>query len=552
MKKATLLLCLLMAHVWTFGQKLPDNTQVKWGKERKFDKKMTLTEIAASDETGFYILKRKVLQEIRGFATLPFLEKYDQNLNFVKSVDLSRSGLPGSPVFEQLLIWDDQLWLFYMTDPGNGAKNGLYRIALDSKTLKPKGKGEFVLAAGKKNAKPLLGSMGMGLKRNRSQYHISTYDEHGKLLIVHEHAEISKNQKLIDLVVFDSQFNLIWEKEEKIVAKSDRLDIVNTLMDENGNVHLLSEDKLSKGISVMKTEESLFTLTSILESGEKTLHKKLDSDHFRIQEAKINADTEGNVYVGGIYTETRGNRRSGGTYLLKLNGSNQEKVFQRADPIDEAFLTSGSSKTKAKKTSRKLRKGRNTEDAYFHLDEIMIKDNGAIVFVGEDRLETTSIKNRDFNNPGVGSSTSTSHRYGNIVVAEFEPNGERKWIQKVLKDQRSRDDGGFFFSYSVSMINDNLYFIFNDNIKNLAYKGHGKVVPFNPKKPKQQIMAFVKVDGEGKMERSFLSMYRERSLMTIIPMNTKVGYHEMVVYGLNKKKYRLAKLAFDPNLVAEQ
>ncbi len=38
--------------------------------------------------------------------------------------------------------------------------------------------------------------------------------------------------------------------------------------------------------------------------------------------------------------------------------------------------------------------------------------------------------------------------------------------------------------------------------------------------------------------------------MTIIPVNTKVGYHEMVVYGLHKKKCRLAKLAFDPNLIA--
>ncbi len=33
MKKATLLLCLMMAHLRLFGQKLPDNTQVKWGNE---------------------------------------------------------------------------------------------------------------------------------------------------------------------------------------------------------------------------------------------------------------------------------------------------------------------------------------------------------------------------------------------------------------------------------------------------------------------------------------------------------------------------------------
>jgi hypothetical protein len=550
MKKATLFLCLLMAHSFLFGQKLPDNTQVKWGQEQKFDKKMTLTEMGASDETGYYVLKRKVLQEMRGSAKLPFLEKYDKNLNKLRSVDLSNSGLPGTPMFEQLLTWNGELWLFFMTDPGKGEKEGLYRVALDPKSLKPKGKSEFVLAAGSKNGKPLFHSLGYGLKSNRSQYHITTYEEQEKMLIVHEHAGVSNNQKLINVVVLDAQFNLIWEKAEKLMANSERLSLVTSILDSEGNAHVLSEDILKNTRSVFNREKSLFSLISIVGNGEKTLYKKIEQENYQINQARIEADDMGNVYLGGFYSEDKGNNSTGGTYFLKLNGGDQKVIVQKADQFEEAFLTSGLSNAKAKKTSKKLSKGKGVEDSFFQLDNIFIKDDGSIVFVGEDRLDYV-ITSREVGGPKVMSSSSSyKYRYGNIIVAEFDPNGQRNWAKKILKDQQSADDAGFYFSYSVSMINNNLYFIYNDHIKNVAYKGQGKVERFNPKKPKEQIMAFVKVDAEGYLERSFLSMYNNRNLMTITPVNTQVGYHEMVVYGMHKKKYRLARLSFDPNLVA--
>ncbi|WP_114749328.1 hypothetical protein [Pleomorphovibrio marinus] len=550
MKKATFFFCLLMAHSFLFGQKLPDNTQVKWGQEQKFNKKMTLTELAASDETGHYILKRKLLEEMRGSAKLPFLEKYDNNLNFVRSVDLSRGGLPGTPMFEQLLVWEGELWLFFMTDPGKGEREGLYRVAIDPKSLKPKGKSQFVIAAGKKNGKPLLYAMGYGLKSNRSQYHITTYEDQGKILVVHEHAGISNNQKLIDVLVMDSQFNPIWKKEEKLLANSDNLSMVNTLLDANGNVHLLSEDRIKNTKSVFNREKSLFTLTSVVNNGDKTLHKKMELGNHQINQAKIQSDEYSHVYFGGFFTEAKGNKSAGGTYFLKLNGNDQQVIVQKMDEFDAAFLTSGLSNAKARKTSKKLSKGKGVEDSFFQLDQILLKEDGAIAFVGEDRLENVVRSGIGSGTAGPSGSPKHQYRYGNIIVAEFDSNGNRKWAKKVVKDQQSADDAGFFFSYSVSMINNNLYFIYNDHIKNVAYKGQGKVERFNPKKPKEQVMAFVKVDSQGNINRSALSMYNNRNLMTITPVNSQVGYHEMVVYGMHKKKYRLARLAFDPNLVA--
>jgi len=198
-------------------------------------------------------------------------------------------------------------------------------------------------------------------------------------------------------------------------------------------------------------------------------------------------------------------------------------------------------------------KGAASEDVYFSLDDILLKKDGSVIFVGEDRRETTTSTTSTSPNTGVQSTGVRFHyTYGSIVVAEFDSNGERKWAQKIVKNQQSTDDFAFYFSYAVSMVNDNLYFVFNDNVNNLGYRGQGKVERFSPKSFKEHMMTFAKLDGQGSVTRSSLSMNRNRNLMTITPVNTQTDDHEMVVYGQHKKIYRLARLEFSPNMLAAE
>lgn len=550
MKKATLFFCLMMAQFFLFGQQLPDNTQVKWGNEMKFNKKMTLSGVVARDESGYYLIKRKLLQEVRESQKLPHLEKYDQNLRFVKSVDLSDLDLPGKPKFEQLMEWNNQLWLFYTTDPGKGHQEGLYRIAMDTKNLRIAGKSQFVMGSGGRTAEPGLGRFGLGLKITRPVFHFYPTPDGAKLLIVQESGEVKKKQKQVTMLVVDPEFRPLWQRDESIQASSDELELVNTLLDSNGNAHLLSKSKPS-GIgfsSVFVPEKYFFTLISISENGNKALHKKIDLKENQINAANIQVDEDGHIYFGGFYTsEKQATKSSGGTYFVKIDGTRQSVLQQQVEAFDPAFLTSGLSDGKANRTTKRLKKGKSIEDSFYLLDQIIIKSDGSVAFVGEERIENV----RSTTNSSSGATSISYHyTYGNIVIAEFDANGSRKWSKKIVKNQQSSNDAGFFFSYSVSLVNNNLYFVFNDNVKNLGYKGQGKVERFTPKSHKEHMMTFTKLDGEGKISRSSLSMNRNRNLMTITPVNTQTGDHEMVVYGQYKKKYRLAKLAFDPMMLA--
>ncbi|MBD3629126.1 hypothetical protein [Cyclobacterium sp.] len=556
MKKATLFLCLCMVHSFLFGQKLPDNAQLKWGNEMKFNMGMTLSEVAATDDSGYYLIKRKIRQELQESKKLPYLEKYDQNLRLLKSVDLSKLDLAGKPDFEHILQWNKQLWLFYTTDPGKGEQEGLYRVALDAQNLRLAGKSQFVMAAEDKKAKPGIGGLGINLRITSPKFHFYPTPDEDKLLIVRESGDVSKKQKGVNLLVMDQQFKPLWTRDETLQADSDELDLVNALLDSNGNAHLLSKSQLDnaayKITSLFKPEKYFFTLISISENGNKALHKKINLEEYQINAANIQVNQDGHVYFGGFYTEeANADKSTGGTYFLKMDGNSQTVLHQKTEAFDATFLTRGLSEGKAKKTSKKLKKGKSVEDSYFFLDEIIIKSDGSVAFVGEDRYEWVSSSTGSSAGSGMTTTSTTFHyEYGSIVIAEFDPNGTRKWAKKIVKNQKSTGDEGFFFSYSVSMINNNLYFVFNDNVKNLGYNGKGKVARFTPKSYKEHMMSVATLDSNGNVSRSSLSMNSNRNLMTITPVNTQTGDFEMVVYGQYKKKYRLARLAFDPQMLA--
>ena len=73
------------------------------------------------------------------------------------------------------------------------------------------------------------------------------------------------------------------------------------------------------------------------------------------------------------------------------------------------------------------------------------------------------------------------------------------WAKKIPKVQESIDDGGTYSSYAMSVFGDKMFFIFNDNPKNLENKGDGKLKNYNPNR--ESIVAMVAMDSDGKFKK---------------------------------------------------
>jgi len=70
-------------------------------------------------------------------------------------------------------------------------------------------------------------------------------------------------------------------------------------------------------------------------------------------------------------------------------------------------------------------------------------------------------------NGGTRTTTVYYYYYNDIIVININPGGETEWTKKIAKRQPSSNDGGFFSSYSLSIVKDKMYFVFNDSPKNL-------------------------------------------------------------------------------------
>lgn len=534
-----------------FGQHLPDNARVKWGNEMHFTKKMTPSEVVASDQSGYYLMKEGYAQESRHSQTLLYLEKFDRDLQYVKSVDLSHQNLPGNPRFIQLVSWGQQLWLFYTADPKNNGAVGLYRVAVDSESLLPAGISHLVMEINSQAA-----NIGWGITGTATLplFQFYTVPEKNKLLIIQADGGLKTRENQVDLLVVDQQFCTIWKREATIKSSSDALEIVHALLDSEGNAHLLSKSMPNRiGLAALfKREKYYYSLHSITDNGIHLLHKEINLKEAQINAAAIQVDQEGHLYFGGFYTtDATATKGSGGTYFLKLVGTTQAVIQQKMESFDATFLTRGLSEGRAKRKSRKLDQGKKVEDSYFFLDRIFVRNDGSVTFVGEDRQGIGTSSRSKSANSRVRSEVNFHCYYGSIVLVDFSPNGERKWAEKIAKHQQSSNDFGGYFSYSVSMINDNLYFVFNDNVNNSGYNG-GKVERFSPRGFKEHMMTFARVNRAGTIERSSFATKHNRNMMTITSVNTQTDDYEMVVYGQHKKKYRLARLEFDPKVLAAE
>lgn len=543
MKKTALFICLLITQFALYGQNFSDNIQVKWGEKHKFKKLMSLSEVIAHDETGYLVETRKYLHSNPRSPKFPFLEKYDKNTNLVKSVDLSKYDLPGKPSFRKLITWNNQLWIFYTTDPGDNKEAGLYRIAIDPKNLTLQGESHFLLSSSKSIVKPSFNPITIvGLEKTKSIFHIFPDKKQGKLLIVHQDPETEKKQKLVTALVLDNQFIPLLKQDENIHAMSGNFWIEDAILDSNGNVHLLSVDVIDNGV-INYREKSFFSVISIPANGGQVLHKKLNLGEQNLAQAKIAANKEGHLFLGGFYTEENYNKSVAGTYLLKMDGNNQQLIQQKMEPFEKEFLISGLKNSKAKKVSKKLDKGNQLEDSMFYLDQIMVKDNGNVTLLGEERSSYRFT---------VDNSIKTRYVFGSIAVAEFDADGNKIWVKKIVKDQSSSNGGNFYFSYSVNVINNNLYLIYNDQEKNLSYNGDGSVEEYDPGSVKKPAISLIKIDEEGNLSKKSLSFADDRRLLNLPRVNTLVGTNEMIIYGEIKKKYRLAKVTFGSGMVASE
>jgi hypothetical protein len=130
-------------------------------------------------------------------------------------------------------------------------------------------------------------------------------------------------------------------------------------------------------------------------------------------------------------------------------------------------------------------------------------------------------------------------------VVSIAPEGNIEWAEKIAKEQTSTDDEGFYLSYHLSIVNNKLYFIFNDDVDNLNYQGVGKLRTFGGDAKNTNVVLY-EIDADGNTSKELLYEAEEIDRLLLRPVASKqISPNEVILFNqIRGKYYRFGRLVF--------
>lgn len=249
----------------------------------------------------------------------------------------------------------------------------------------------------------------------------------------------------------------------------------------------------------------------------------------------------------------KGDTQVEGIYIMKVNGFSKETEVAELNKFDQEFIDQFL-------TEKDIKKGNSAEmNNEYKAFQFLFKDDGGVVFVTEQQKLIRSYSN--------GNLVGETYYYNDIVAFNFSPEGELIWGNRIPKSQifywRSmifgfkRGPYGMswgtipyhyrdHYSYMAGLTDDKLFFIFNDNKKN---------VPIQDDSQKRTVMTSVKkavpviytVDLETghKTKEMHLSLVAANAHLKPGVSFQKTPAEPLFIFGMTKKSFRYGKIEFD-------
>jgi hypothetical protein len=232
-----------------------------------------------------------------------------------------------------------------------------------------------------------------------------------------------------------------------------------------------------------------------------------------------------------------------GSYFLTIDNESKQIKTKSFKEFGLDFITQDMTERQQKKTKKRAEKGKDVELYEYDLDNIILKDDGGAVLVGEQFYVHQSTIRSVGANGQVSTRTTYYYNYHDIIVINISPAGEIEWAHKIPKRQTTTDDGGYYSSYALAIVGDKLQFVFNDNARNIYDKSlkEGKVYSFSYK---NLAVALNTVDSNGKQERTSLINTPKKEEIVRPKVSVQVSKNEMILFAKRKKKYQFIKITF--------
>lgn len=523
MKKLLLLFILTLSQL-SYAQKPTNKVDITFGQEERVSKKINLGGIIAEDETGIYVLKYKSYSKL-------IIEHYNNKMNLIKSEELELVQGKKELNYEGIQYINNKLYVFSSFRNKKIKKNFMFCQEISKNSL--------TLVGQLKNLSEISYE---GHKRYSGHFDFETSNDDSKILVYNFlPSKKGEDQKAL-YQVFDDNFNLLWKKKTTI-SKIGLLHFVNDYeLDNDGNVHILGTVYKDKFKETRHGEINYFyQVRSLYNNGTEEKTYKVALKNKYITEMQLAVNDNGNFVCAGFYSD-QGTYSIKGSYFMTVDAKTQKILSQSTKEFSLNFITQNMTEREVKKTKKKVKKGKNIELYKYALDDIILKEDGGAMLIGEQYYMRVVTHTYTDSNGNTRTTTTYHYYYNDIIAINMNKDGQITWAKKIPKYQHTTNDGGFYSSYNLSVVNDKVYFIFNDHPDNFYLKPGDHYRTYS--RGKRCVLTLVELDQNGKTSREAIFAADEAEIYTRPKVCRQISDNEVILFGRKRKDQKFIKLTF--------
>lgn len=371
------------------------------------------------------------------------------NLDEIMRVPMER--LPKKSRFEEILKFQDKIYFFYSLKDDNTGVLQLFARELDYVNGKFKPDRCIVKEENKVSNAFIF-----------SKFNIYSDLNESKILVQYRMVPDVKNddvsKDIIGFHTFTKDLEEIWHSIVTMPYTEKKMNNVAYCLDDQANVYLLSEIYKDETTDKFKKDGTInydLEVIRIDKDDQKLTIKRISLENRRLIDYGFYNGNNNELILAGYYSNEE-DRSADGVYTYVFNGDG-EIIKSSTNEFDINVIKQFESEKSQRKIDKSTQKnGVGIDNLEF--DHLIHHEDGSITAIGEVYYYTVHYN-------GSTGSTSYDYFYNSIIACKISEKGDMLWMKKLPKYQEGNGLGGL--SYSLLFDDNNYYFVYLDNIKNL-------------------------------------------------------------------------------------
>ncbi len=516
--------------------------EIHWGPEYNQPSGTQVAKIVGIVPEGFYVLRYKNIEKTNARPRV-YLEFFDRDMKLVRANELELKYKGKQRDFEDVLFLGGRLYLLTSFNNQAKKKNYLFRQEISRRSLLPSRTLHMIAETEARN-KEREGTFDFFISRDSS-----------KLLIYNQLPYKRNDPERFSLRVYDAAFELLWTKDIALPYPDNQFSVEEYRVDRAGNVYLLGVLYQDQARARRRGAPNYqYVILAYMDGGERVEEFRLDLQGKFITDLTFRVGNDGNLLCTGFYSE-KGTYSIKGTYFFRLDTRSREIYNRNLREFDFDFLTYALNPREKEKARDAEREGkrRNQPELYrYRLDDLILRSDGGAVLIAEQffvyERSDRYYSYYDYYYPSPFYydpyyRRTIYYNYNDIIVVNIRPDGEIEWTAVIPKRQSTIDDGGYFSSYAMAVVRDRIFFVYNDNARNLdpARAGDGRIYNYDGR---NSVIALAEVRKDGQVLIHPLFPNRDADVITRPKVCKQIGRRQMAIFGERGRSFRFARLDF--------